>query len=83
MTGDSDPTHWAEGMVTLDSGASVSVISWNFAGLSNIKTDKLSHSLQLLNASGEEMSVDDVIYPLITLTNGPKKNWELLWLVLI
>ena len=32
--------------------------------------EKLPHSLQLLNASGQEMVVDSVIYPLITLTNG-------------
>ena len=74
VAGDSDPTHWAEGMVTLDSGASVSVISRNFAALSNIKVEKLSHSLQLLNASAEEMVVDGVIYPQITLTNGQQQK---------
>ena len=56
--------------MTLDSGASISVISRNFASLSNITVDKLSHSLQLVNASGEQMKVDGVINPLITLTNG-------------
>ena len=61
-------------MVTLDSGASVSVILQNFAGLSDIVVDKLSHSLQLFNASGQQMVVDSVIYPLITLTNGQKSK---------
>ena len=61
-------------MVTLDSGASVSVISCNFAALSNIKVEKLSHSLQLLNASAEEIVVDGVIYPQITLTNGQQQK---------
>ena len=56
------------------SGASVSVISRNFAALSNIRTDKLSHSLQLINASGEEMTVDGVIYPQITLTNSQQQK---------
>ena len=45
-------------MVTLDSGASVSVISRNFSGLSDIVVDKISHSLQLFNASGQEMIVN-------------------------
>ena len=66
----SDSTHWAKGMMTLDSGASISVISRNFASLSNINVEKLRHSLQLVNASGEPMKVDGVINPLITLTNG-------------
>ena len=74
VASDSNPTHWAEGMVTLDSGASVSVISRNFAALSNIKVEKLSHALQLLNASAEEMVVDGVIYPQITLTNGQQQK---------
>ena len=56
--------------MTLDSGASISVISRNFASLSNIPVEKLQHSLQLVNASGEAMQVDGVINPLITLTNG-------------
>ena len=56
--------------MTLDSGASISVISRNFASLSNIIVEKLQHSLQLVNASGEAMKVDGVINPLITLTNG-------------
>ena len=61
-------------MVTLDSGASVSVISHNFAALSNIKVEKLSHTLQLLNASGEVMVVDGVIYPQIILKNGQQQK---------
>ncbi len=56
--------------MTLDSGASISVISRNFASLSNIHVEKLQHSLQLVNASGEAMQVDGVVSPLITLTNG-------------
>ena len=60
--------------MTLDSGASISVISHNFAALSNITVEKLSHSLQLVNASGEQMLVDGVIYPLITLTNGHQQK---------
>ena len=56
--------------MTLDSGASISVISRNFASLSNINVEKLQHSLQLVNASGEAMQVDGVVSPLITLTNG-------------
>ena len=60
--------------MTLDSGASISVISYNFAALSNITVEKLSHSLQLIDASGEQMLVDGVIYPLITLTNGHQQK---------
>ena len=56
----SDSTHWAEGMMTLDSGASISVISRKFASLSNIRVEKIQHSLQLVNASGEAMQVDGV-----------------------
>ena len=36
---ESNPTNWGEGFVTLDSGTSVSVISRNFAGLSDIKVE--------------------------------------------
>ena len=74
VASDSDSTHWAEGMVTLDSVDSISVISRNFAALSNITVEKLSHSLQLLNASSEEMVVDGVIYPQISLTNGQQQQ---------
>ena len=56
--------------MTLDSGASISVISRKFASLSNIRVEKIQHSLQLVNASGEAMQVDGVVSPLITLTNG-------------
>ena len=56
--------------MTLDSGASISVISRKFASLSNICVEKIQHSLQLVNASGEAMQVDGVVHPLITLTNG-------------
>ena len=56
--------------MTLDSGASISIISRNFASLSNIHVEKLQHSLQLVNASGEAIQVDGVVSPLITLTNG-------------
>ena len=66
----SDPPEWSEGMLTLDSGASINVISCNFAKLANIDVDKVDDSLQLFNASGKQMTVDGVIHPLITLTNG-------------
>ena len=66
----SDSPQWAEGLMTLDSGASISVISRKFASLSNICVEKIQHSLQLVNASGAAMKVDGVVCPLITLTNG-------------
>ena len=66
----SDSPQWAEGLMTLDSGASISVISRKFASLSNICVEKIQHSLQLVNASGAAMQVDGVVNPLITLTNG-------------
>ena len=65
-----NPTNWTEGMVTLDSGASVSIISQNFTGLSDIMVDKILHNLQLFNASGQQMTVNGVIFCLLSLTNG-------------
>ena len=66
----SDSPQWAEGILTLDSGASISVISSKLASLSNICVEKIQHSLQLVIASGTAIQVDGVVHPLVTLTNG-------------